>query len=229
MNYLDINNIAFAWTNYQMSWLELWGTLFGLVAVVLTTRESIWSWGIGIVNVLLFFVLFYQIQLYSDMFLQVYFLITNLLGWYWWLHPKTDAETNEQQQLKVSMISIQQRIYVVLFVLVGTMVLGYWISNIHLWASVYFPKPASYPYADTLVMTLSLAAQYLMTKKKIENWLLWIACDILAAYLYFQKGVLLMSIEYFIFCLIAAFGFYEWKQSMQRDSKKPIFSWGGGL
>ena len=84
MNIFDINFIAFEWQGYSMSWLELFGTLFGFWAVWLSGREKISSWLIGIVNVILFLILFYQLQLYSDMILQIFFFVTNIYGYITW-------------------------------------------------------------------------------------------------------------------------------------------------
>ncbi len=107
-----------------MSYIELFGSIFGLWAVVLSTQEKVSSWYIGILNVLLSFLMFYQIQLYSDMLLQVYFLITNLMGWYLWTHPKEGLE-NKNNQLKISVLNNKEKIIYGLTIFLGTIFCGF--------------------------------------------------------------------------------------------------------
>ncbi len=214
MNLFDIQYIALSVWGYDMSWLELVGTLFGLVAVWLSGKENIWSWSLGIINVLLYGILFYQIQLYSDMFLQIYFFITNCIGWYSWLFPPKRLE-NQEHQLKIRALS-KSNIIQILFLIAGmSIVLGWCMSRIHLWFPLYFPKPASFPYLDTIVLCGSMVAQWLLAKKIYQNWAIWIGVDILATIIYFYKGTYLLSIVFFIFLLIAIKGHLEWKQRLQ--------------
>ena len=98
MSFFDIENIFFTVAGYQMSYLEFFGTIAGAIAVWLSAKANIWSWSIGVINVVLFFFLFYQVQLYPDMFLQVFFLITNLLGWWRWANPMP-GEENQKNEL----------------------------------------------------------------------------------------------------------------------------------
>jgi len=88
MSFFDINNIFFELWGVKMSYLEFYATITGLVAVILSAQENVWSWIVGLVNVVLAFIMFYQIQLYPDMFLQVFFFITNLIGFWQWKYPK---------------------------------------------------------------------------------------------------------------------------------------------
>ncbi|MEJ0031700.1 MAG: nicotinamide riboside transporter PnuC [Bacteroidota bacterium] len=84
-----------------MSYLELFGLITGTIAVILSAYANLWSWIIGIVNVILSFFLFYQVQLYPDMFLQVFFFVTNILGWWRWANPG-EGEADLHKELKVS-------------------------------------------------------------------------------------------------------------------------------
>jgi len=73
MIFFDINNIAFTVLNYPISYVELIGTLFGFISVYLAAKANILTWSTGIINELFLFIMFFQIQLYADMFLQIYF------------------------------------------------------------------------------------------------------------------------------------------------------------
>jgi nicotinamide mononucleotide transporter len=210
----SIKYIIFSFQGYDMSFLELIGTIFGLWAVWLSTKEKVSSWYIGILNVICFFWMFYQINLYSDMLLQVYFFVTNLMGWYFWTHPKTE-EANNSNQLKINILNQKQQIATGIFIVIGTLLVGLFIGKIHEFAPTFFQQPASFPYLDTFILMASMAAQYLLTKKYIESWILWIAVDVVATGVYFQKNILLTSFEYFIFALIAVKGFWDWRKGLQ--------------
>ena len=214
MDYFSVQKIILSCFGYDMSYIELFGSIFGLWAVVLSTQEKVSSWYIGILNVLLSFFMFYQIQLYSDMLLQVYFLATNLMGWYLWTNPRKGLE-NENNQLKISVLNNEEKIIYSSIIFLGTILCGFFIGHIHELFPFFFQKPAAFPYWDTFVMVASIIAQYLLTKKKLDAWVLWIAVDIVATVIYFQKGILLYGIEYFVFCVVAAYGFWKWKISLR--------------
>ena len=80
--FFDVNNTAFTMLGYQISWLELVGTIFNLACVILVARRNILTWPIGIIAVILFGALFWQINLYADVIEQVYYLVTGIVGWY---------------------------------------------------------------------------------------------------------------------------------------------------
>lgn len=218
MNIFDINFIAFEWQGYSMSWLELFGTLFGFWAVWLSGREKISSWLIGIVNVILFLILFYQMQLYSDMILQIFFFVTNIYGYITW-SKKNDTQ---KYDLPISHISKYQGIIYIIILLLGSFFGGKFIAQLPQLLPSIFKLPTSFPYADTFVLIGSIIAQLLLTRKKIENWLLWIIVDIVACIIYFQKGAILLTIEFFVFIIIAFIGYINWLKKL--NSKTYQFS-----
>src|SRR4051812_6747598 len=107
MALFDIQNIFFRVLGYPMSYIEFFGVLFGLLAVWLSAKANIWSWPLGITNVILAFFLYYQVQLYPDMFLQVFFLVTNIIGWIRWANPK-EGEQDLKNELRVSYMDRKQ-------------------------------------------------------------------------------------------------------------------------
>lgn len=211
MTFFDINNIFFELWGYPMSYLEFFGTLAGFVAVWLASKANIWSWPLGLINVTLFFFLFYQVQLYPDMFLQVFFFVTNLMGWWRWTHPRPEEE-DRKKELRVSFMPIKQLIMLSAIGLAGTLVSGSLASNLHEWFPFLFNKPSAFPYLDSFVTVMSIITTFLMIQKKIECWILWIVIDILATYMYFMKGIKFVGIEYLVFCFIAAFGLWNWSR-----------------
>lgn len=206
MEWYDINNIAFEVLDYSLSYIELIGTLFGLISVYLASKANIWTWPTGIINEIAFFWLFYQVQLYSDMYLQIYFFIVTLYGWYYW--------KQKPAQKHVSVLSRKAKFIYLLFLLTGTLTTGWIMSDIHLIFPQVFAQPASYPYADAFTTVASILATILLSRKRIETWLLWIAVDVVSVVLYLLKGIHLVAIEYVIFLVICLFGYFNWRKKL---------------
>ena len=209
MSFFDIDKILFTIAGYEMSYLEFFGTIAGAVAVWLSAKANIWSWPVGVINVVLFFFLFYQVQLYPDMFLQVFFLITNLMGWWRWANPKP-GEENRKNELRASFMGWRQFLAISVVGLIGTYFFGTFAKNLHELFPTIFSLPSAFPYADSFVTVMSVLTTFYMIQKKIESWIIWIVVDALATYLYFAKGIKFVAIEYLVFCFIASFGLWNW-------------------
>lgn len=209
MGFFEIENNAIQIWDYPISYVELIGTLFGLLSVYFASRANILTWGTGIVNEVFLFILFFQVQLYADMFLQVYYFFVTLYGWYVW-----KAKTNE---VTISTLRYRNKIFLAATILVGTMISGVFFSNIHLYLPTTFKIQAAYPFVDSFVLVSSIIATVLLAKKKIEHWYLWIAIDLVCVVLYFKKGIYFLSLEYLIFLGLASYGHYHWKKQVIRD------------
>lgn len=217
MDFFKIEFIFFEVWGYPMSYLEFFGTVAGGIAVWLAARANIWSWPIGLINVTLFFFLFFQVQLYPDMFLQVFFFITNLAGWWRWAYPKS-FEEDKKHELRISFMPVPQLIIFSSLGLLGTILMGGLASNLHEWVPVVFNIPSAFPYLDSFVTVMSIVATYLMIQKKVECWAVWIVVDVVATGLYFAKGIKFVGIEYLAFCFIAAFGLWKWTKEYKTYS-----------
>ncbi|MES2764625.1 MAG: nicotinamide riboside transporter PnuC [Bacteroidota bacterium] len=204
MNLFDINNIFLKVFNYPISYIELIGTLSGLISVWLATKSNIWTWPIGLINVICFFAIFYQIHLYSDMFLQLYFFITSIYGWIIW------QKQNKSPTLPITTLTHTHRIVLAVSIVLCTLIVGIFVKNIHVVFPSIFKHPASYPFIDTFVAILSIMANFLLARRKLENWILWIAVDVISVWLYFKKSIMLISIEYVIFLFLATLGLISW-------------------
>jgi nicotinamide mononucleotide transporter len=209
MSFFDIDSIFFEVLGYGMSYLEFFGTITGGLAIWLSAKGNVWSWPIGVVSVFLLFFLFHQVQLYPDMFLQVFFFVTNLMGWWRWTHPKT-FEEDRKHELRVSYMRGKQFLLIFIVGITGTFLFGSLAENIHELFPGLFPQPSAFPYLDSFVTVMSIITTFLMINKKVECWIIWILIDIIATYMYFVKGVKFLALEYLVFCFIAAFGLWNW-------------------
>jgi nicotinamide mononucleotide transporter len=179
---------------------EIVGVAFGVVSVWLTVRENIWCWPTGLVNVALFIIVFWQARLYADMGLQVVYVVLSLYGWYEWLHGGRNRGA-----LAVSRAPLAA---VVAGGLGGVAFAGF------LGATLKHTTDASLPYWDSATTSFSLVAQWMLTRKWIENWVIWIAVDVVYVGIYLAKQLYLTAGLYAVFLGLATLGLLQWKKTL---------------
>lgn len=204
-SWLSIEYIAFSVGDYPISYIELVGTIFGMLTVYYAAKPDILTWPTAVINEFAFLGLFFQVQLYADMLLQVYFFIATCYGWYFW-HRQPAGEH------RVHTLSTRSRVLYLVGLGLGTWVLGMFMSRIHLLLPQYFALPAAYPFADAFTTVASVMAMVLLSRKRIENWWLWMAVDVVAVVLYYLRDIRLVSLEYVVFLLICVFGYIRWRR-----------------
>ncbi len=184
-----------------MNTYEIVGAVTGLLCVWLAARQNVWTWPIALISVFFYFVFFYQIRLFADMGLQVFFFGSNLYGWYEWRYGGKNKAELPVSRLKPG--------HTFLALTLGA------ITSILL--ALYFQSftNASYPWIDSTLAAYSIVAQILLTRKKIENWVIWLLVDVVYVGLYWEKEAYVTAGLYFIFLIIAAQGFWEWKKSLK--------------
>ena len=183
------------------SCLEFVAVVFGVVSVYLSVRQKVWSWPTALVNVALYFVLFFRSGLYSDMALQAVYFALSIYGWYEWLYGGEGRTT-----LTVSRTT--PRTWAVLSV-VGV---AFWIVDGALTSRL---PGAVAPYLDAATATTSLVAQYMMTRKLLENWIVWIVVDVVYVGMFIWRGLYLTAANYAIYLVLAVLGYLAWKRSLE--------------
>lgn len=212
-NFLSVENIAFTVIGYPMSYIEFVGTILYLWSVWLISKRRVLTWPVGIVSVLLYMVLFYQIRLYSDALEQIYYLGASIYGWLIWnKSPKTEGQISD----------VHYSGYCIIFqwiaaTAVVSVVTGFFMTRIHIFFPVIFPEPASFPYIDALTTIMSFSAMWLMAQKKTESWFYWIIVDIIGIWLYFVKEVKFVSLLYVVLLILAANGLRMWHNVSERE------------
>lgn len=180
------------------------------MSVFLSARENVWSWPTAIVNVSLYTFIFFHSGLYSDMGLQVVYLGLSIYGWHQWLRGGENRTT-----LKVSRAS--PRIWAI-----GTsLAVIVWLALAQYTSTL---PGVSLPYLDSGLTALSLLAQWMMTRKIVENWLLWIIADIIYVPMYVSKELYVTAGLYAVFLVLAVIGFVRWRRSHRahRASVAPV-------
>jgi nicotinamide mononucleotide transporter len=200
----DVKETFFTVLSHPVSYVEFIGTALGLISVFLAARANILTWPTGILNAIFFLIIFYQIHLYSDMFLQCYYCGMGVYGWFSW---KYKADHHESA---ISTLDNRTRLSVIGLIAVVVLVVGTLVSQIHLMLPQVFDHPASYPYIDTFIAISSILATILLARRFFETWVLWITVDITSIGLYSVKGVKLIALEFCIFLALAMLGIYSW-------------------
>lgn len=183
--------------------LEIAGVISGLLCVYLAAKNVIWNWPLAIISVTIYIFIFYDSQLFADMGLQVYFLVINIYGWYFWskkspTESKTPVTSIKQREIWLSALAI------ILF----TFLLG---------SILYNHTIASYPYLDSFCTACSIVAQFFMARKVLQNWLLWVFVDIIYVGIYIFKNLHLTAAMYAIYIVIALIGYFDWKKEFKKS------------
>ena len=182
-----------------MSTLEWIAALAGAVSVYLSARENIWSWPTAIVNVGLYTIVFRRAGLYSDMGLQVVYLLLSIYGWYQWLYGGA-----HRTQLTVSRAAARD------WLIVTPIAIVFWITLARYTATL---PGVALPSLDAGLTTISLVAQWMMTRKILENWVLWIVADVVYVPMYIYKGLPVTAALYAVFLGLAVIGLRSWWRS----------------
>ena len=186
-----------------MSTLEWVAAIAGAISVYLSARENIWSWPTAIVNVGLYIVVFRRTGLYSDMGLQVVYLVLSIYGWYEWLYGGKNRST-----LRVSRASARE------WLIATPIAVLFWLGLARYTATL---PGVALPHLDAGLTTVSLVAQWMMTRKILENWVLWIVADIVYVPMYVYKGLPVTAVLYAIFLALAVLGLRSWWRSYQTN------------
>ena len=201
----DVNKSIFTLMGYPMSAVELFGTLFNLASVALMARRHIWTWPLGIIGVILFAVLFYQIRLYGDFFEQIYYLAASIYGWWLWRRGREKSAKN-----RLGFSSRYGIVSGLAITLVGGLILGWALGELPHMVPAFFPEPPSYPYLDAVTTVGSFVAMVLEAKRRLESWIYWTWINVAGIWLYVIKGVPFVAVVYGLFLVLGLYGYWQW-------------------
>jgi nicotinamide mononucleotide transporter len=185
---------------------EAVGVVTAVSGVYLTIRQRVWCWPVGMVGVTLLAFVFFHSRLYASSALQLVYLAMSAYGWYEWAHPRKDGT-----ELPVTKTPRVWYPRLAVAGVTGAIVFGLVLST---------QTDASIPFVDAANMSLSLVAQFLATRKWIENWYIWIVVNIVSFVVYLTQGLFIASGLYVVFLVLAFFGHRAWRQSMQQHEAR---------
>ncbi|MDR9892784.1 nicotinamide riboside transporter PnuC [Pseudenterobacter timonensis] len=220
---------------YDLSWIEAVGTLAGLLCIWLASLEKISNYAFGLINVTLFAIIFFQIQLYASLLLQLFFFAANIYGWYAW-----SRQNNEQEAaLHIRWLPLPKALGWLAACVIAIGLMTVYINPVFafltrvavavmsgLGLNVTMPElqPDAFPFWDSCMMVLSIVAMILMTRKYVENWLLWVIINVISVVIFALQGVYAMSLEYLLLTFIALNGSRMWMNSARERGSRALSS-----
>lgn len=201
---LSVCLLVCSWQRWlPFSLTETLGFVSGAWCVYLVVKQNIWNFPVGIANNIFFLILFGGARLYGDAGLQLVYLALAAQGWYLWLYGGRDRTTLTVTSASRLMLAVS-----FLVTVIGTFVLWLLLRTTN----------SSAPALDALTTTLSLIAQYLLNRKHIENWYVWIAADVIYIYLYVSRGLHLTAVLYLVFLCLCVAGIFSWRKTKLQEN-----------
>jgi nicotinamide mononucleotide transporter len=188
----------FTWTP-----LETFAIAFTTACIFLAGKNSIHTWWVGIIACVLFGTLFYSVQLYAEVLLQVFFVGTSLIGWYIW----------RKCGVNVTPIVRTSRQVLLIYFVAALLAAGAYGLILHEFTNAWAP------FIDSGVLTFSILAQYLLMTRRLETWYFWIFVNILSVPLYFSRELYMTAGLYSVFLVHAIWAAGHWKKQMETRSK----------
>jgi len=184
------------------NYVELTGSLLSLIYLYLSVKQKVSLWVFGFLCSLLYIVVFFRSKFYADMSLQFYYLFVSIYGWLSWKLGKQKSGRD------VPVRKTRLKEAVVLAVAAILVYVAYYLVLIN-----YTDSPL--PKADSFTTALSIVATWMLARKMIEHWLLWIIVDGMSAGLYFYKELYPTAILFIVYTAMAIVGYIQWRKSMQ--------------
>lgn len=186
------------------NWIEVTGTILSIFYLYFSIKEKISLWIFGFLSALFYVVVFYNAKFYADMSLQFYYLGVSIFGFVSW---KIGKLSNGNSHLVIRTTSITNLIYLSISALIIFLLYYYILAN-------FTDSPL--PIADSATTALSIVATWMLARKRIEHWLLWIFIDAFSAVLYIQKGLYTTAVLFVIYTIMAIVGYFSWRKIMRK-------------
>jgi nicotinamide mononucleotide transporter len=197
--------------NEILEWLagnkiEILGAILGILYIFFSIRQNIFTWPTGLLTSALYIFVFFQSKFYADMGLQVYYVGISIYGWYYWAKGKK-PENTETVPVKRTRKILWIKMGVVAALLYGAIL--FILLN-------FTDSPV--PFMDTLTTALSIVATWMLARKYIEHWLIWIVVDVISVGLYIYKDLWPTVILFVVYTIMAVLGYIEWKKDLKTQS-----------
>lgn len=192
-----------------MNWIidniiEIIGTIAGLIFLYLEIKQNKWLWPVGLLTSVMYIYVFFVAKLYADMSLQFYYVFISIYGWIIWSYGSNQSK----KELPVTHLS--RKLFLILFGV--SMAIYVFISYV----LVNFTD-GSVPYWDAFTTALSIVATWMLARKILEQWLVWVVVNAVSLGLYIYKGLYPTSILFFFYTVLAIIGYLQWKKDMPRS------------
>ncbi|HAK50706.1 MAG TPA: nicotinamide mononucleotide transporter [Gammaproteobacteria bacterium] len=187
--------------------LELTAVIFAIAYLLLAVKENILCWYAAFISTAIFLLIFWQVKLYMESGLQVYYLAMAVYGWYQWTRGGT-----QQSGITISTWPIEKHLLALATVLIATMVSGYLLSE---------NTDARLPYLDSFTTWASIVTTYMVAKKVLENWIYWFVIDSVSIFLYLHRELYFTALLFAAYIIIVVFGFATWFKQYRLEPVNP--------
>jgi len=184
--------------------VEIIGTLSGFIFLYLEIKQNKWLWPVGLFSALMYIYVFFVAKFYADMGLQFYYVFISIYGWFHWSRSKGQNE-DELPVVNLSIGLFFKLLLASLFIYIG---ISFILVN-------YTDSPI--PYWDSFTTALSIVATWMLARKILEQWLVWVLVDAVSMGLYLYKGLYPTSILFAFYTVLALYGYYQWKKDMLKS------------
>lgn len=192
------------YSNFDIA-LELFATVFGLLSVWFSMKENILVFPTGIINTSIYVYILFFAGLYGDMSINAYYFAMSIYGWYKWTR-----KTDDNHFIPIRYSTSKEKLYSVILLVSSFAILSFILKNY---------TSSNVPYIDAFTTSIFFVGMWLMAKKVIENWILWIIGDLITIPLYIYKGLTITAFQYLIFTILAIAGYLAWKKQINKPKE----------
>lgn len=185
--------------------IELLGAILGILYIYFSIKQNILTWPTGLLTSLLYVYVFLNAKLYADMGLQAYYVFISLYGWYFWIKGNK-PENAKRVLVKRTSLSLWIKlalVSVIFYAIILFILLKFTNSDV--------------PYMDSMTTALSIVATWMLARKYVEHWLIWIFVDAFSAGLYIYKGLWATVVLFIVYTVMAVLGYMEWKKDLAHE------------
>jgi nicotinamide mononucleotide transporter len=185
-------------------YVEVCGTFTGFLYLGFSIRQHPLTWPVGLLNAVFYIFVFFSSKIYADMTLQFYYVAISIYGWWYWYHGSASGNslkvtrTNTALWLKLSIL------FLLLFVAIAFVLIRFTDSQV--------------PYWDAITTSLSILATWMLARKKIEHWLVWVFVDAISIGLFIVKELYPTTLLFIVYTLLAIYGYIEWERELSREN-----------
>lgn len=195
-------------SDYFKYGLELAGTVSSLIYLYYSIREKILCWPWGILASAISIFVFFIARLYADMGLQFYYLFISAYGWYFWIHGKKDSGN---EGAVITRTTKMQWFYLIIAGVGTYFLILSMLLYVPSWLEI---ERSSMPYLDAFTTAAGIIATWMLARKLIEHWLIWIVVDMMSMGMYLYKGLYFYAFLFLVYTAGAVLGYVEWKKSI---------------
>lgn len=188
---------------------EMLAVLFAIAYLLLAIKESIWCWPAALVSTLIYVFLFFDVNLYMESALQLFYIAMAIFGWVLWRHHQ-----DSRDDLQISAWSVNNHLAAILLITALVLVSGYLLHN---------NTDAAFPWLDSFTTWGAVITTWMVVKKILENWIYWLIIDSVSIYLFIQRELYLTALLFFVYVMLCFVGYHQWRKNYKQNQLSTVY------